>query len=108
GLRELYLKETAITDRGLLAIRKLPQVWSLILDDTAVSDEGCAALAEMQQLSRLSLNRTRVTGHGVAKLRDNEHFSVYLEGTPATDEGVTAIAARISNLRVISLNKTNV
>lgn len=106
GLRELYLKETAITDRGLAAIRKLPQVWSLILDDTAVSDEGCAALAEMPQLSLLSLNRTRVVGHGLAKLRDNEPFNLYLEGTPATDDGVTAIAQRVSNLRLISLNQT--
>src|ERR1043166_1463916 len=80
GLRELYLRETAITDYGLSAIAKLPQVWSLILDDTAVSDEGCAALADMPQLGLLSLNRTRVAGHGVAKLRDNEHFNVYLEG----------------------------
>ena len=106
GLRELYLKGTAITDRGLSAIHKLPQVWSLILDDTAVSDEGCAALADMPQLGLLSLNRTRVVGHAVAKLRDNEHFNVYLEGTPANDEGVTAIAERISNLKLISLNQT--
>lgn len=106
GLRELYLKGTAVTDRGLLAIHKLPQVWSLILDDTAISDEGCAALAEMQQLSLLSLNRTRVAGHGVAKLRDNEHFNVYLQETPVMDEGVIAIADRISNLKLISLNQT--
>jgi hypothetical protein len=105
-LRELYLKETAITDQGLMAIHKLPQVWSLTLDDTVVSDEGCAALAEMQQLSLLSLNRTRVTGRGVAKLRDNKHFNVYLEGTPATEEGVVAIAQGISNLNLISLNQT--
>jgi hypothetical protein len=108
GLRELYLKETAITDRGLLAIHKLPQVWSLMLDATAVSDEGCAALAGMQHLSLLSLNRTRVTGHGLANLRDNEHFNVYLEGTPATDDGVIAIAQRISNLKLISVNQTTV
>src|SRR5262245_25537939 len=38
GLRELYLRETAITDRGLVAINKLPQVWSLILDGTTISD----------------------------------------------------------------------
>lgn len=108
GLRELYLKETAITDRGLLAIRKLPHVWSLILDGTAVSDEGVAALADMQKLSLLSLNRTRVAGHGVAKLRDNEHLNVYLEETPATDEGVIAIAQRISNLKLISISRTTV
>ena len=35
----------------------------------------------------LSLDRTRVVGHGLASLRDNEHFSIYLEGTPATNEG---------------------
>ena len=105
-LRELYLKETAITDLGLSAIHKLPQVWSLILNDTSVSDDGCALLADMQQLSLLSLERTRVVGHGLAKLKDNEYFHIYLEGTPATDEGVAAIAARISNLKLISLNQT--
>jgi internalin A len=108
GLRELYLMETAITDRGLLAIQNLPQVWSLILDGTAVSDEGVAALAEMQKLFLLSLKNTRVVGHGVAKLRDNEHLSVYMDETPATDEGVIAIAQGLSNLKVISLNRTTV
>src|SRR5688572_7918047 len=108
GLRELYLKETAISDRGLSAIHKLPQVWSLLLDDTAVTDKGCARLAEMSQLSLLGLNRTRVMGHGLAKLRDNEHFNLYLEGTPATDEGVIALAQRLSNLKLISLNQTTV
>jgi hypothetical protein len=107
-LRELYLEKTAITDRGLIEIGELPQVWSLILNDTTVSDDGCAALAEMRQLRLLSLNRTRVTGHGVAALRDNKFFNVYLEGTPATDEGVIALAQRISNLKLISLNDTGV
>ncbi len=108
GLRELYLKETAVTDRGLLAIRKLPEIWGLILDDTAVSDEGCASLVEMQRLFLLSLNRTRVVGHGLASLRDNENLNVYLDGTPATDEGVIALAGRLSNITLISLNQTNV
>ena len=69
GLRELYLKETAITDRGLSAIHKLPQIWSLILDDTAISDEGCAALAEMQALSLLSLKKTQVSKAAVIALK---------------------------------------
>lgn len=108
GLRELYLKETAITDRGLLAIHKLPQMSSLMLDGTLVSDEGVAALADMQNLGLLSLNRTRVVGHGVAKLQDNEKFNLYLDETPATDDGVIAIAQRLSNLELISVNRTSV
>jgi hypothetical protein len=108
GLRELYLKETAVTDDGLMAIQSLPQVWSLILDDTIVSDRGCAMLGNMQRLTLLSLNRTRVTGLGLASLNDNEHFSVYLECTPATDEGVVALTQRLSNLKLISLNQTQV
>jgi hypothetical protein len=108
GLRELYLKETAVTDRGLIEIGKLPQVWSLMLHDTAISDEGCAALAGMQQLSLLGLMRTRVAGHGLAALRDNEHFSINLDNTPATDEGVIALAQRLSNLKSISLDETGV
>jgi hypothetical protein len=108
GLRELYLKETAVTDRGLMAICRLPEVWSLILDDTTVTDDGCASLAKMPRLSLLSLNRTRVVGHGLAHLRDNEHFNAYLEETPATDEGVIALAWHMSNLKLLSLNQTGV
>ena len=109
AVAELYLKETAVTDKGLMEIHKLPQVWSLVLDDTTVSDEGCAALTEMPQLSLLSPElRTRVVGHGLSALRDNEFFNVYLEGTPARDEGVIALAQRISNLKLISLNQTSV
>jgi hypothetical protein len=108
NLRELYLKETGITDRGLTAISGLPEVWSLILDGTTVSDVGCASLADMPRLGLLSLNRTRVAGHGLARLRDNEHFNAYLEETPATDEGVVALAERLSNLKLLSLNRTDV
>ncbi len=108
GLRELYLKETAITDKGLMAIRKLPQIWSLVLDDTSVSDDGVSALGEMPKLKLLMLNRTSVVGHGLASLPDNEFIDIYLEGTPATDEGVTAIAQRVLNLKLISLSQTSV
>jgi hypothetical protein len=107
-LRELYLQETAVTDKGLMQICKLPQVWSLALDNTTVTDKGCAALAEMRQLSLLSLNCTRVTGHGLASLPNNDRFNLYLEGTPATDAGVIALAERLSNLKLASLNQTGV
>ena len=92
SLVEIAIISDEITDRGLLAIQNLPQVWSLILDGTAVSDEGVAALAEMQKLFLLSLKNTRVVGHGVAKLRDNEQLSVYMDETPATDEGLSAFS----------------
>lgn len=107
-LRELCLKETAISDKGLSYISELPNVWSLILDDTGVTDDGCATLAGMSDLSLLSLNRTRVTGHALARLRDNEHFNIYLEETPATDDAVIALADELSNLTLISLSDTRV
>lgn len=108
GLRELYLKQTAITDRGLMAIRNLPQVCSLVLDDTSISDDGCAVLGEMAKLSHICLRRTQVTGHGLSKLCDNEHFSVSLDGTPASDEGMIAMAHRLSKLQTISVSRTDV
>jgi Leucine Rich repeat len=108
SLCELYLRETAVTDGGLAHIGELPRLWSLILDDTNISDEGCMALAGMPQLSLLSLCRTRVSGHGLAAVRNNEHFNLYLEETPATDASVIALAERLSNLKLISLNQTAV
>jgi hypothetical protein len=61
-LRELYLIETAVTDKGLFEICDLPSICSLALSDTTVSDHGRAALAYMQNLSLLLLDRTRVVG----------------------------------------------
>ena len=107
-LNELYLEATAISDKGLSYIGELPNVWSLILDDTRVTDDGCAKLAGMPNLSLLSLSRTRVVGHALARLRDNEHFHVYLEETPATDDAVVALAEQLSNLQLISLSGTRV
>src|SRR5207248_8761144 len=37
-----------------------------------------------------------------------EHLDAYLEETPATDEGVIAVAGRLSNLKLLSLNQTGV
>jgi hypothetical protein len=108
GLRELYLVHTAITDRGLMAIHRLPQVRSLMLDDTSISDDGCAGLGEMTKLCILGLRHTQVTGHGLSKLCDNEHFTISLDGTPATDEGMVAMAQRVSKLQTISVNHTTV
>jgi internalin A len=107
-LRELYLSETLVTDRGLSDIGSFPYLWSLDLSGTAISDEGCAALKGMPQLGLLNLSRSRVTGIGLAGLHDNEHFSIILEGTPATDGSVEAIAEWFSNLQLISLNDTRV
>src|SRR5262249_21722797 len=108
GLRELYLMHTAITDHGLTAIRRLPQIGSLMLDDTSVSDFGCALLGEMANLSHLSLRGTQVMGQGLSKLCDNEHFTISLDGTLATDEGMAAMAHRLSRLQTISVAQTSV
>jgi hypothetical protein len=62
----------------------------------------------MARLSLLSLKRTLATGHALSSLRDNGYFNVYLDETPATDDGIIAATKRLSNLKLISLKDTGV
>lgn len=107
-LRELYLNGTAISDKALAYVGHLPHIWSVCLDDTAVADAGCRHLEGLRSLFLLSLKGTRVQGHGLVDLPNNRHFSLYLEGSAASDEGVIAFSRRLTKLKTLSLNATAV
>jgi uncharacterized membrane protein len=68
NLRRLQLQETGVTDAGLPSIKALPKLEVLNLFDTRVSDAGLAALTSLKTLRRLYLWRTAVTAGGEAKL----------------------------------------
>lgn len=107
-MRELYLIDTDISDDGLRYIGELPELWSLWLKGTRVTDAGCEELTGLYRLGLLGLDATKVTGRGLALIPDNKGLSIYLDETPASDEGVVALAANLSNLKDISLVGTDV
>ena len=69
SLRDLKLKETAITDTGLCHLDNLLRLETLILRDTQVTDDGLAQFESLTSLKNLDLRRTHVTAEGVGKLR---------------------------------------
>jgi hypothetical protein len=58
-----------ITDKGLLALKRLGGLSDLSLDRTAITDKGLASLEAIPKLKFVSLQDTKVTKDGVAKLK---------------------------------------
>jgi hypothetical protein len=79
------------------------------LDDTNVSDEGIEVLASLPKLALLTMNGSLVEGTGFERFGPQHPLdNLYLERTPASDEGVRVITRRLPRLRLLSLNRTHV
>ncbi|MCB9923288.1 MAG: hypothetical protein H6822_13985 [Planctomycetaceae bacterium] len=93
-LRELWLWDTRVTDRGLLHLRSLRHVKLLNLSSTAVTDQGLQNIAALRSLRHLSLDRTSVTDAGLvhlSRLGQLEYLS--LEHTRISDAGLHNLAS---------------
>ena len=108
-LKALSLAHTALDGRGLgdlLASRETLE--ELLLDDTAVDDRGVAPLGRMPRLRRVSLASTRVTDAGIAHLGElTDLQSLQIDGTTVTGAGVAHLA-RLAHLQELSLDDTKV
>ena len=98
-----------INDVSLGALARIaPQVLWLDLASTAVSDRGLADVARLPNLTRLHLQHTRVGDGGVAllaKLPRLEYLNLY--GTTVTDEGLVPLAS-LKRLRALYVWETGV
>jgi len=99
----LNLAGTKVTDAGLPALSKLPNVRILHLEKTAVTDAGLAHLKGLNSLEYLNLYGTQVTDAGLAQLEGLKNLKhVYLWQSKVTDEGADKLrkalpAAKIDN-----------
>lgn len=86
----LRLKQTAITDIGLLHVAKLLKLRRLQLDETAITDAGLPYLKPLVELESLQLYRTKVTDSGLKHLAEFSKLKLLLVGETA----VTATAVQ--------------
>lgn len=95
NLRELDLTDSRVTDITPLArLTKLTVLWLL---NTGVTD--VRPLAGLIELKHLSLSRTKVTDlRPLAELTKLERLD--LQGTPASEDDVKLLQARLPNLRI--------
>jgi mono/diheme cytochrome c family protein len=100
-LRWLDLSRTGLTNAGLAALARMPNLERLDLRETAVGDEGVRALAGLRKLETLGLYGTRVTDAGIPALRELPSLrKLYVGSTQVTEPGLDALRKARAELRV--------
>ncbi len=108
NLRDLCLRNTNITDRGLAHLKGLRSLVSLDLSNTQVTDAGLEHLKKLPNLETLTLSNTQVTDVGLECLKEFPSLdSLYLGGTQVTDAGLRHLK-ELSRLYSLSLGGTQV
>ena len=97
----LDLTGTSVTDTGLAALSRFPNLTRLQLDRTGIGDAGLAHLAGLDRLEYLNLYGTRVTDEGLSHLTGLENLrSLYLWQTGASAQGVDRLRAGNPRLEI--------
>ncbi len=97
----LDLSRTGITDEGLTALAKMPNLEHLDLRGTAVSDAGVGALAQLKHLQTLVLYGTGVSDAGLPALQGLPALRrLYVGGTKVTGPGLQALRQARKELHI--------
>jgi hypothetical protein len=99
---------TDVDDDTLRSIAQCSRLRYVHLADTAVTDRSLDGLSRLPDLMRLDLSGTDVTEKGIRRLTgcSNLH-TIHLDGTRVSDDAVAALAA-LPNLQNLSLARTRV
>jgi len=73
------LRDTAVTDAGVVHLAKLPGLTGLNLSGTKITDAALPYLKSMGRLTKLNLTKTAVTDNGVAEARKFLPFFIIIQ-----------------------------
>jgi cytochrome c len=107
-IAELSLARTQVTDESLQMIAVMPKLTRLDLRQTAVSDAGLVWLRGHPNLSELILSRTQVTdaaSETLAQLPGLAHLWIW--DTPISAEGLTALRESLPQVVIDAGDLTN-
>jgi hypothetical protein len=107
SIRELYLTGTAITDRRLECLKKLPKLWSLSIGNTSITDEGIRKIAS-RTISLISFENCAIEGHGFASWSQPDKMSFYGNGSRLTDAGFATVCASFPQLWNVVISNTRI
>jgi Leucine-rich repeat (LRR) protein len=115
GLTELQmldLKQSAVTDAGLIYLEGFPHLESLCLglgsEGTNIGDAGLQHVKGLSQLRYLYLNNTKVTDVGLANFKGLTQLqTLYLDHTLVTDAGLVNLKG-LTQLRALNLFETKI
>ncbi|PQO47298.1 hypothetical protein [Blastopirellula marina] len=100
-----YKQFLEVDDAMLAQLDPLGPTVDLALGRTSVTDAGMAAIGKLPQLDWLDLTGTRVTTRGVQQLQTPQLRDLGLGGTATTDDATPTIA-KLSNLGELDLSGT--
>lgn len=107
-LRELHVRSSSISARGLATLARLPHLWALGLGEDRSPDEAFASLRELKTLRVLTLprhNRAERSGFGDGALEALEQVPLELlvvDGCSVTDKGIASLE-RMSSLKWVEV-----
>ena len=106
GVSLLYNEQ--VTDAGLVHLKDLKGLTSLVLSVTQVTDAGLVHLKDLEGLTSLDLHTTKVTDAGLAHVKDLKGLKeLRLDGTQVTDAGLVHLKD-LKGLTDLQLNGTRV
>jgi eukaryotic-like serine/threonine-protein kinase len=128
----LTLSRTRVTDKGLLTLRKLPNLKTLQVNYSILTAASLQTIAGMNNLTKLDLSSTQLTDDGLAQLKGMNGLNMlnlsvnpisdgglaHLQGmtkletlwlgrTPVTDKGLVHLRP-LENLEVLSARETEI
>jgi uncharacterized membrane protein/mono/diheme cytochrome c family protein len=97
----LDVSGTQITDAGLAAMEKFPNLTRLHLNRTAITDTGVTHLARLSRLEYLNLYGTKITDAGLTSLTGLTSLrALYVWQTGVTTQGIDRLKASLPQLVV--------
>jgi hypothetical protein len=104
----LYLDQTKVTDRSIMAQNHPEQLLVLTLGETAITDRSTEWIAQATQLDSLILTNTPITDLGFARLSSCRRLQfLNVSGTKITDLSLPHLA-QMTNLKICDLTNTTI
>jgi internalin A len=114
GLEVLLIFEArSISDKGVMQVKDLVNLRTLILNGSRMTDDGLLALARMSRMEHLSLNSHRFTDHGILAVKGMKRLKyLSLEGHQGTKSDISdvglVVLQELTNLENLNLSYTRV
>jgi len=96
-----HLAQTGVTPKGVLLLRRCPNLRSLTLDGSQLTDEVAEALRSFSTVAKLFLVGQEVDDECLQSLHDLTSLrTVYLQDTATTPEGRARLATSLPNCQI--------
>jgi hypothetical protein len=102
GLKQLHLANTKITDKGLRTLQDLKWLNELNVDKTLITSSGMEYLSKLPNLIYLSISWTKVDNAGLEQLSNSHLLKLHLRGNKI-DAKSLQLVSQIKSLELLNV-----